>query len=123
MRKNFLEIKKGYKIVNIKNGIYTSFFNNEYFPGTIDYKINEWVYPILGNGPLAIFNTLSAAKDFAYCYDNYKIFSCLFIPNYYQDRLWFINGNNKGALRLGSLPIGTVLASQIKLIEEIECIL
>ncbi len=122
MRRNFLEIRKGYKIVQQKDNILCSCFNNQYYPGAIEYKVNEWVYPKIGNGPLAVFDNFENARIFQddRFYRHHKIFSCLFIPNYYQDRLWFKSITIKGSLRLGLLPVGTVLASQIILIEEIK---
>ena len=109
----------GYKIVNMKGNKYYScmVFMGK---GRIEYKINEWVYPLKKFGSLAIFDTLNNANGFLnenlLYNDTLCIFKCEYEHGYLP--LFCMRGKEK-AVPLFKLPEGTKFASKVKLIEKV----
>ena len=106
-----LKWKKGWKVimaatrVSCSNGMYRS----------VEYKKNKIVGRPKDCGPLAVFNTREAARNFAKRHLGYprsrKIVKCLYKKSKHS-RLWV------GALfSLFNLPEGTVLADKVKCLE------
>ena len=56
-----MKIVKAYKLVE-RSG--NTLYSYGYYPGRIKYKPNEWATPLKGCGPLGVFKTLEAAKEF-----------------------------------------------------------
>lgn len=111
------EIKEGFKLVR-KNQ--NKKFHSAYLYGyPIEYKINVFVYPTNGDGPLAVFDTFRNAKNFLGGLSKVplKIFKCKYTKSE-ENHLWFMN--NKYKFTKKTLPIGTICADKVMLIEKIE---
>lgn len=100
-----MKSKIGYKVVRetyysaIRDGIY--------------YKINEWVCPKPGHGPLCVFEDLKSASRFI-SNSGLHIYRCEYIPSP-CDRVW--EEDRYCYKNLIALPCGTVLAKKVKLLE------
>ena len=77
------------------------------------YKVNKWVKPVKGNGPLCVFNTIENARNFKW--DLHTIYECLYERSL-ERNAYIKNVERKHLL---SLPQGTVLANKVKLIRRI----
>jgi len=133
--------KVGYKVVEARKG----YVNEKYFSAvvgkkwaqtpelglakSVEYKVNEWVSPNSGYGPLAVFREDVDARywfnsmDFSECMSTFKgefkkfyIFKCRYRPSK-QENLFikFLNLVKKG----WELPSGTEKACSVMLIERI----
>ena len=78
------------------------------------YKINKWVKPTKGNGPLCVFNTIEDARNFAW--DFHTIYECLYERS--KERTVYVSNSSEGR-SLFLLPTGTILATKVKLIRRI----
>ena len=100
----------GYKIVTNCNGRLSSAFVN--LPGMVEYKVDEWVTPKNGCGPLAVFYSLGGANIFArgHCASiSHEIYSCEYELSG-EKTMWTVEQTT------GMLPPGTILASSVKLV-------
>lgn len=88
----------------------------------IEYKHDEWVYPKYG--PLAVFDEIRHVIHFAVneeifykTPENFLVFVCQYIPSK-SNALWYYykKSNIPVSTELPSLPMGTRLASAIRLI-------
>ena len=106
--------KMGYKVVK-RYTLKSAIINFDGQIGTVRYKINEWVKPRKGCGPLCVFsyNGIDNAKLFAGFSDS--IYVCL----YEQSEKSKVYTNDKRDVGLDGLPFGTILASKVKLIRRI----
>ena len=107
-------MKIGYKVVKkytLKSAIVN--FCNQI--GTVRYKINEWVKPGKGCGPLCVFsyNNIDSAKLFAGPRDT--IYECVYKQS---EELQVYTKDRRGTDLVG-LPYGTRLAYRVKLIRRI----
>ena len=129
-------IKKGYKVVRRVDGwfgriLFYSFryhykfcgngniITKEYLSGCIRYKLNKFVYPKSGNGPLAVFNSLIDAQEFVadHNYFGLRIYTCE-----YEDTTEIIDPKlftKYDYLYISRCPPGTRLASKVKLLNEV----
>ena len=99
-----IKYKKGYKVVmkrTLRSCSMVTLF------GSVKYKVNEWVNPVKGFGPLCVFNYLFDAKRFNF-YASGTIYECLYEPNLIAS-----------SLHLYDLPPWTILASKVKLIKRV----
>ena len=82
------------------------------------YKVNKWVKPVKGNGPLCVFNTIEDAEYFNH-YMLDSIYEC-FYEESKKDVIYYISNLGNIVKRgLESLPTGTVLATRVKLIRRV----
>lgn len=81
------------------------------------YKINEYILPQIGGGPLAVFDTLENAKRLCLESSIHKIFKCQYKQSKHKT-LWFLSGKKK-IKTTNRLPTGTKFADAVKLLEEI----
>jgi hypothetical protein len=105
------QVKEGYKVVN---GCGSSYYSAVGRLGKVKYSIECWTQPHEGYGPLCVFNTLDAAKEFARIYRLKIIFRCRYVPSE-QKKIW----NPYDFKSLHHLPPGTVLANEVYLDERV----
>lgn len=131
--KKKLNIKKGYKIVNINSRTeklksYTLSSTNM---GCIEYKQNCWVSQPLHCGPLAVFENLDDALRFAesenlrssHAFEMFALWSCDYIPSP-ERRLWTMRYSPYSRARKViyyrfPLPHGTRFARRVRLLNNI----
>lgn len=114
---------KGYKTV--RSGLLKgSFLSISYGGIKLEYRLGVITNRPEGQGPLAVFDTLESALDFAKSMgsdpaDNsfLRIFLCEFSPSK-DDKLWF-NHYGEPVYNTRNLPQGTLFADSVSLIEEI----
>src|ERR1017187_9108059 len=82
---------KGYKVVSyLKRGKQLRSFLDDDF-GAIDYKVGKPVKPLPKFGPLCVFTTLEAAKDFWCSVAGITaVYSCLYTRSE-ETTVWVIN--------------------------------
>jgi hypothetical protein len=126
----------GYKVVRVWDNRYWSVFNKTVegefskcllasVPDlySVEYIINQVVIPSFG--PLALFDTIEHAKDFVAEEGLRKIatiFSCEYTPSPHID-LWIRIRGERVLKRRGKfniIPPGTIFASSITLLEEVD---
>ena len=78
----------------------------------LQYKINEWIKPKKGCGPLCVFNTIEDAKNFKW--SDHIIYECLYEKS--LEHKVYIGNEVK---TIFDLPQGTVLATKVQLIRRI----
>lgn len=108
-------VSKGYKVVNkdlrsFRDGI-----------GSVTYKVGEWVTPLYRHGPLAVFDSLGAARILLVnCTshpEDFVIYSCDFEPSKCET-LWMYPVRNTRT-PLCFLPAGSILAKRVMIKEEV----
>jgi hypothetical protein len=123
---------RGYKVVNVVGRKlklhYGSVFSEYLSTAKINYIVKEIAKPHLGCGPLALFKKEQDALrwwlnlcDF-YTYKRYKIFKCQYRPSKQLIMYCQIGLSNSKVSRcqyIQDAPEGTVLATQVRLLEEI----
>ena len=114
MDKKEINMKKGYKVV-IKRTLMSC--NMLTLFGGIKYKVNKWVKPIEGNGPLCVFNSIEDAEDLNYHMLD-SIYECLYEESK-ENTIYIVTNNEISSKKLENLPRGTVLATKGKLIRRI----
>lgn len=88
----------------------------------LEYKIGKTTQRMIGNGPLALFNTFKDAEklfnQIIIKKSNFHIFECQYIPS--KDlQLWYKqDGLNTSDFSANNLPKGTKFADSITLIRE-----
>ena len=102
-------MKKGYKVVR-KRTLLSYIING--IGDVLRYKVNKWIKPRKGCGPICIFNTIEDAKKFKR--DNHTIYECLYERSP-EHRVY--NGNEGESIF--HLPRGTILATKVKLLRRI----
>ena len=84
----------------------------------VEYKVGEWVIPVEGCGPLGLFATHEAARDFVDKYlldfNDWRIYTCEFETSAYTC-LW----KQSGGPGLIEYPLGTLFADRIMLREPV----
>ncbi len=116
----------GYKLVYCDMGDMISYIMCGPF-SVKRYLTNKWVFPNENCGALCVFDTEENARKFQndmkdiygrYEY-NSKLFRCLYVPTYMD--VFSPSWNNIREIEhLNTIPEGTVKASAVKLLEEIE---
>ena len=76
------------------------------------YKVNKWVKPVKGNGPLCVFNTIENARNFKW--DLHTIYECLYEKSPEHRVYCSVEKRN-----IFDLPQGTVLATKVKLLRRV----
>ena len=117
-----LETKQGWKVLqrSVREGsdVYASIV--DYHPRAVHYRIGEWARPKKGNGPLALFCSLEAAKAFARGFVCPIICRCEYTPSE-RKVLWSLGTQgHPNRMYAGAFPRGTVLANSVKLLEELQ---
>ena len=121
----------GYKAVRVRrSGKYASYIESvggENFSG-IHYSVGLISKPKKSCGPLCVFTSYDAAKCFIgndlTIYSNktrlfgMKIFKCKYKPSR-RESVWKGYQGKSGGRNLQTLPQGTALATQVKLVEEV----
>jgi len=131
--KKKLNIKKGYKIVSISSMTekLRSYALSGMDEGCIEYEQNSWVSQPLHCGPLAVFEALDDALQFAkdqklrslHTSGAFALWSCDYIPS--QERtLWMpcyplFSRARKVAYNSFLLPRGTRFAQRVRLLNNI----
>lgn len=135
------EIKEGYKLVFVtKQRKFYSFCsglkNKNRIPKKfwrIQYFLNKWVSPKNGNGPLAVFDSLSSVYDFLAYQRNYseevlnktRLYSCSYVESERRE-LFVLDIPDlyiPTKVSLDDLPKGTNLANSVKLNERVPLII
>lgn len=125
--KKKLNIKKGYKIVSISSRTekLRSYALSGMDEGCIEYKQNSWVSQPLYCGPLAVFEALDDALQFAkdqklrilFSSEVFALWSCDYIPSQ-ERKLWMPcrrAGARKVAYNSFLPPHGTRFARRVRL--------
>jgi len=105
--------KLGWKVCNEIDHDYI--FSSSF--GCVKYKINEWTFPKKNWGPLAVFETREAARDFRRildpCYNDIMcIYRCKYVPSYSNYQY-----DNIGSVKdLCDMPDGKALAKKVMLL-------
>ena len=119
-------IKIGYKIVGVKDGIYFSIgrgaalHDNDY----VIYNKNQKTFPIDGNGPLCVFNkrenAFGAIKNLAYNKAGapFSIFRCWYSQSSI-DRIWIYPCATISINHIIKSYPGTRLADWVQLYDEV----
>ncbi len=86
----------------------------------VDYKVDEWVNPRPGCGPLCIFDTSKNAEEFAwfqcgYATKVYSIYKCEYIPSE-SNYAWTIEGRRS---TISYFPAGTIFADKVMLLKDV----
>ena len=113
----------GWKVITTSTYIDTDQYKYESatnHASNIEYKIGEWVTPLLGNGPLSVWATKEAALNFANYYHK-TVFKCEYYPSTH-DKIWYIE-NLSWYVCYGITDMcygpDVRLASTVKLLEEV----
>ena len=107
--------KKGYKVVTRRTLMSCNMLT---LFGSVKYKVDKWVKPVKGFGPLCVFNTIEDAEYFNH-YMLDSIYEC-FYEESKKDVIYYISNLGNIVKRgLESLPTGTVLATRVKLIRRV----
>ncbi len=81
----------------------------------VEYRVDQWVAPVEGCGPLSLFATREAARDFVnrylFAFNDWRIYTCEFETSAYTC-LWKQSGPC-----LIEYPPGTLFADRIMLRE------
>jgi len=131
-RKHRLNIKKGYKLVGItRTGKLRSYALSSIDEGCIEYEQNCWVSQPLHCGPLAVFNALDDALQFAKdqklrslgIHRVFALWSCDYIPSP-ERTLWMtykplFSGTRKVQYNNFPLAYGTRFAQRVRLLNNI----
>lgn len=83
----------------------------------VTYGAGSWAKPQLNCGPLSVFKSVEAAKSFMNDYflsSRLEIWKCEYIRSHYT-KLWTPFRRSPPQL----VPVGTVLADKVKLIEKV----
>jgi hypothetical protein len=119
---------RGYKVVEKRGEMLLSCVvctASELEEGTMEYKVGEAVKPKDGFGPLAVFSSYMAARDFVECnmlvLGNWRIFACEYEESG-RGAIWIGDDVMTAFHRrsIDSLPQGTRLASEVTLLEEVK---
>ena len=108
------KVKLGWKVVKLS---YNQPKKDKYFisshVGELEYKFDRWTWPKDGWGPLCVFTTRKAARNFV-SWEGLRVIRCKYIPSPLT-KVWNCNGS---AFQLYELPYGKALASAVKLIKQ-----
>jgi len=104
--------KKGYKVVQK----YTLSSSAVIGYGSIKYIRNVWVKPVKNCGPLCVFDNLEHAERFNH-YMLDSIYECFYEPTDPMRHSVYVE--NHSSYSLCYLPIGTVLATKVKLTKRV----
>lgn len=90
------------------------------------YRLNEWVEPPLKGSKLFVFSDARNAREFAFLEE--KIYECEIEgeetpTTVARDSLWISDFWSGGVVPFMPAPIGTILASRVKLIREVTNVL
>lgn len=124
MEMTTMQYKRGFKLVSVAD-------DNTYWSwgppisGAVEYKIGEWTVPLPENGPLALFdnmdNLLRFFDPYEWKYD--RVFEVEYISStervLWVDPKYMYLPETEKVMKVG-LSAGTVLASQIRLLQEIQ---
>lgn len=109
-----VKTKIGYKVT--KSSMRSAFITRD---GCVEYSIGHWTRPIKPHGSLCVFEDLESALEFLGSSISLRIFKCEYRPS----KRWVYRkvkrGGNEWRLELCVVPVGTVFASSVKLLEEI----
>lgn len=123
-----LVVQEGYKVLRIRFSrkiIPISYFSiQDYIHGTIEYFEEEWAYPKLGCGPLAVFNTKENARKFkTYMYEKGQKFvvkKCRFVESK-EKEFYYLNPVTqtvqKSKYNPSCRPEGTLFADRVKILK------
>ena len=106
--------KTGFKVVK-KRSLTSAVISGK--DCALKYKVNKWVKPIEGNGPLCVFNSIEDAEDLNYHMLD-SIYECLYEESK-ENTIYIATNNEISNKKLENLPRGTVLATKVKLLRRI----
>ncbi len=112
------KLLEGYKLVRKElPNLFYSAFSDGY---VTKYKLNEFTYPKKGNGPLAVFDTLDSAKNFLKEINTkgFILYKCKYTKSE-NNYLWFVEKSLREKFCRKDLPIGTICADKVMLIEKV----
>lgn len=102
---------KAYKVLS---GTLFSVFVGQ-FHSPVKYKEYEWVEPLEGHGPLAVFYDLDAAVEFTRYFPRSLIYHCDYKPSE-EKMFWYrksIGGRRVINHRCDGFPRGTIFADRV----------
>ena len=104
---------RGYKVVFVA---WDNTLESAYSSKPVIYRLNEWVEPFLGDGPLACFDSMENAYSFCPYDDYFKVYECEYNESEERElyRTW-----RPWRTPINECPQGTVFASRVKLLEEV----
>lgn len=103
-----MKTKIGYKVCDDQMHSVLAYVN------PVEYKLQEFIKPQKRCGPLCVFNDIEFALSFASGTTS-RVFECEYIPSK-KSKVW----DDRRKEDLTWLPLNTVLASAVKLLEEIK---
>lgn len=115
-----------YKVVNTNGGQLRSILEHDF---TVEYVVNEWVYPTLENSKLFVFESLERAlkfkRDSEYSYE--EVFECEvvnpaelpYISMFVSKINAFWNPSILDWCEQGNAPVGTFGVDAVKLIRKV----
>lgn len=116
-------LKFGYKVLRIDNG--PTFWSATYCGHVTRYYTDRWSLPSTSCGPLAVFDTFSAARDFKKCYAgndsdaSFTVFRCAYIVAKDTELRCFTGMSFRRAGYL-KYPSGTKFADKVLLLNPTE---
>jgi hypothetical protein len=106
----------GYKVVGTNDtGHLVSCYAAMHY--TVTYTPGEAAFPVLGEGPLCVFTSLSAARSFSHM-TGFRLYSCSYKPSR-KVTVWHHTFGRKYSEKLAKLPSNTGLADYVVLKEQI----
>lgn len=117
------KIEYGYKVVSVlpgrqgMTGAWVRESDVEWRdPGSVFYSTVSWTYPRSHCGPLAVFDTLYHAQEFAMPACSRRIYRCKFVRSK-GEVLYRREWGGKEERHLLTCPRGTILARKVKLMK------
>ena len=110
-------VKIGYKVVKVgPKGVW-----RPYIKPRPNYQVDTWASRPVGQGPLAVFNTLAAAQWFKTfgLQREMAVFRVVYQPSK-DTAIWMRPNSAYGRVELDQLPLGTRLADRVMLLERVE---
>jgi hypothetical protein len=107
----------GYKVVRKVGDQLVS--ATRYCGRILEYTAQQETRPLEGDGPLAVFPTLSLAQQWIWdARFEFEIWWCAFTPSS-EESLWYRTGHRRVRTGLKELPPGTRLAQSVTLTQKV----
>lgn len=104
-----IKVRVGWKVVRKEGSKLLSV--TSYGPECCTYRVNKWTRPVPGYGPLCVFRIKKYAKWFNNELNDESVYKCWYVAE--KGTKFAYDG--KCHVHVDDLPIGTVLAKQVKL--------
>lgn len=111
-------MEQGYKVVHVSND--NVLRSAVVIYGSVDYKVGEFVFPLILNGPLCVFGDVCNAINYVSDHINFKVYECEYEPSDDISVWRELTDSKVTHTPLAGLYENTILAKSVKLVKELE---